>query len=98
VLSVEQLLRAGGATVSGASQLLDASASSPAGIARVTFEVSGGTLSDHVVATATPTIYGWLGQWNTTTIPNGTHTLQSVATDPVLETAASTPITVTVNN
>jgi uncharacterized protein YjbI with pentapeptide repeats len=92
------LIPSNGATVSGATALLDASASSAAGIASVTFEVSGGALSDKVVATATPTYYGWLAQWNTTAVPNGTYSLQSVATDTVNETTTSSPITVTVDN
>jgi uncharacterized protein YjbI with pentapeptide repeats len=87
-----------GATQSGASALLDASASSAAGIASVVFEVSGGTLSNQVIATATPTYYGWLAQWNTTAVPNGSYSLQSVATDTVNETTTGSPITVTVNN
>ena len=45
----------------------------------VRYELSGGALSDQVIATATPTIYGWLAQWNTTSVPNGTYTMQSVA-------------------
>jgi YVTN family beta-propeller protein len=94
------LIPSGGATVSGASQLLDASASSAIGIASVTFEVSGGfsNISDQVVATATPTLFGWLAKWNTTGVANGTYTLQSVATDPVKETTTSAPITITVDN
>jgi hypothetical protein len=98
--STAVLIPSGGATVSGASQLLDASASSAAGIASVTYELSGGpsNIGDKVIATATPTLYGWLAQWNTTTVPNGTYTLHSVATDPVAETAASAPITITVDN
>ena len=48
--------------------------------------MSGGTLTNQVIATATPTIYGWLAQWNTTTVPNGTYSLESVATDTVAET------------
>ena len=92
------LFPSNGATVSGATALLDASASSAVGIASVTFEVSGGALSDQVVATATPTYYGWLAQWNTTAVPNGTYSLQSVATDTVAETTTSSPITVTVDN
>ena len=92
------LIPSNGATVSGATALLDAGASSAVGIASVTFEVSGGTLSDQVVATATPTYYGWLAQWNTTAVPNGTYSLQSVATDTVAEATTSSPITVTVNN
>jgi YVTN family beta-propeller protein len=92
------LFPAEGSTVSGATALLDASASSAVGIASVTFEVSGGTLSEHVVATATLTLFGWLAQWNTTGVPNGTYSLQSVATDTVAEVTASAPITVTVDN
>jgi Bacterial Ig domain len=92
------LIPSNGAAASGATALLDASASSAVGIASVTFEVSGGALSDQVVATATPTYYGWLAQWNTTAVPNGTYSLQSVATDTVAETTTSSPITVTVDN
>jgi hypothetical protein len=92
------LIPSNGATVSGATVLLDASASSAVGIASVTFEVSGGTLSDQFVATATPTYYGWLAQWNATAVPNGTYSLQSVATDTVAKTTTSSPITVTVDN
>jgi phosphatidylinositol-3-phosphatase len=82
------------ATLSG-GQYLDASASP--GTTMVQYEVSGGSLSDKVVATAIPTIYGWLGGWDTTTVPNGTYTLQSVATSGGL-TGTSPGIIVTVNN
>ncbi len=96
--STAVLIPSGGASLSGTKALLDASASSAVGIASVTFEVSGGTLSDQVIGTATPTIYGYLAQWNTTAVPNGTYSLQSVATDTVAETTTSSPITVTVDN
>jgi predicted Zn-dependent protease len=92
------LIPSNGATVSGGSQVLDATGSSTIGIKSVTFEVSGGALSNHVVATATPTIYGWVAHWNTTTLPNGTYSLQSVATDVEGASAASAPFTITVNN
>jgi len=92
------LIPSNGATVSGATALLDASASSAAGISTVTFEVSGGALSDQVVATATPTLYGWLAEWNTTSVPNGTYTLQSVATFSGGVSGTSTGITITVDN
>jgi predicted acyl esterase len=87
-----------GATVSGSSQVLDATAASPAGMTSVSFEVSGGTLSDHVVSASTPTHSGWRGWWDTTDVPNGTYTLQSVATDADSRTVSSAPITVTVEN
>jgi hypothetical protein len=83
------------ATVSGTSQVLDATASP--GVTEVQFELTGGTLTDSVIATATPTLYGWLASWNTATVPNGTYALQSVATEDS-NTKASTPISITVNN
>jgi uncharacterized protein YjbI with pentapeptide repeats len=92
------LIPSGGASVSGTKVLLDASGSSAVGIASVTFEVSGNGLSDQVVATGTPTYYGYLAQWNTTAVPNGTYDLQSVATDTVAETTTSASVAVTVDN
>ena len=90
------LIPSPGATQSGTAALVDASAS--AKVSSVSFELSGGTLSDHVVATATPTLYGWLAQWNTTTVPNGTYTLQSVATYVGGVSGTSPGVTITVNN
>jgi hypothetical protein len=83
------------ATVFGTSQVLDAGASS--GVTQVQYEISGGTLTDSVIATATPTIYGWLAKWNTTTVANGTYTLQSVATSNGVS-GTSAPVTISVNN
>ena len=51
-----------------------------------------------MIATGTPTIYGWLATWNTTTVPNGTYALQSVASYAGGVSGASTPITVSVTN
>ncbi len=85
----------GGATLSG-SQWLDASASS--GVTQVVYELTGGTLNQTVITTATPTIYGWLAGWNTTSVPNGTYTLQSVASYPGGLSGTSPGVTVTVHN
>ena len=82
------------ATLSG-NQYLDATTSP--GVSQVHYELTGGTLSDQVIATGTPTIYGWLAAWNTTNVPNGTYTLQSVASSGGL-TGTSPGITVTVDN
>ncbi len=93
--STTVVLPSNGATVSG-GQWLDAIASP--GATQVQYELTGGTLTNSVIATATPTIYGWLAKWDTTTVPNGTYTLNSVATFPGGVTATSPDITVTVNN
>jgi hypothetical protein len=91
------LLPANGATITGGTWL-DAAASSPVGLASVSYEVSGGSLNDQVVSGATGTLYGWFGALNSTSLPNGTYTLQSVATDRVGQSTTSAPITITVNN
>jgi hypothetical protein len=76
--------------------VLDATAS--AGVTQVQFEVTGGILNDWVIATATPTIYGWVALWNTDAVAGGTYTLQSVATaDGSSVTSAGILITVVVS-
>ena len=91
------LVPSNGAVLAGAPYL-DAGAGDAPGVTSVVFELSGGTLSDKVIATATPTLFGWLAKWNTTTVPNGSYSLESVATDAAANTDTSTPITITVNN
>jgi alpha-tubulin suppressor-like RCC1 family protein len=90
-------LPSNGVTITGGSWL-DASASSPVGIASVNFEVSGNSISDMVVSPGFSTIDGWIGGWDTTDVPNGTYTLQSVATDTLGQSTTSAGVTVTVDN
>jgi hypothetical protein len=94
--STAVLVPAAGASVSGTKAVLDASAS--AKVSTVSFVLTGGPDNGTQIATATPTLYGWLGQWNTTSVPNGAYTLQSVATYAGGVSRTSAPITITVNN
>jgi hypothetical protein len=93
------LLPSKDATMNGGTWLV-AGASSPVGISSVSFEVSGGpnSISDEVVGTGVATLYGYLGGWDTTDVPNGTYTLQSVATDTLGKSTTSAGIAVTVHN
>ena len=84
--TTEMALPSSASTVSG-GQWLDASAS--AGATNVQYELTGGSLNDALIATATPTPIGWLAGWNSTTVSNGTYTLQSVASYPGGVTATS---------
>jgi hypothetical protein len=94
--STAVLVPSGGATVSGSQNL---AASATPGVTQVQFELSGGSLSNDVVATASLTAYGWLASWDTTGVPNGTYTLQSVATYPGGGlSSASAGVSVTVKN
>jgi hypothetical protein len=102
-LQTQVLVPSNGSSLSGTT-VLDASASPGYSVTGVQFELSGGGISDQVVGTATPTLYGWIAQWDTTTVANGTYTLQSVATmseeDPIVYNLSVTSpgVTITVNN
>ena len=88
---------ANGATVTGDSWL-DASASGTADVSGVQFVLNGASVTNMVISGSSPTIYGWIGAWNSTTVPNGTYTIESVATDVNGATATSPPVTITVSN
>jgi hypothetical protein len=92
------LIPSGGASASGTTSLLDASAS--ANVTYVAFELSGGTINgEQLIATATPTYYGWLAEWNTISVPNGTYKIQSVAScSRYFSGGTSAPVTITVAN
>jgi outer membrane protein assembly factor BamB len=83
------------ATVTGL-QYLDSNAST--GVTQVQYELTGGTLNHQIIATGTPTIVGWLTRWDSTTVPNGVYTLQSVASYGGEVFGTSAPITITVSN
>ena len=89
------LIPSNGATLSG-STYLDASASNATS---VEFRLFGGTYGFNapVLCTATPTLYGWLCSWNTTTVPNGSYVLVSEASAPG-GTTYSTGVSITVKN
>jgi hypothetical protein len=96
-LQTTVLAPANGATLSG-TKVLDASATGNAVITSVQFELSNASVTDEVVGTASPSLYGWYVQWNSTAVATGTYTLQSVATETGGTTATSPGITVTVQN
>jgi hypothetical protein len=72
------LIPSNGTSLSGTAATLDASASNATS---VEFRLFGGSYGFNapVLCTATPTYYGWLCSWNTTTVPNGTYALLSEA-------------------
>lgn len=92
------LIPSSGASVSGTSSPLDATAS--ANVTYVAFELSGGTINgEQLIATAALTYYGWVVEWNTTSVPNGTYQLRSVASySPYFSGGTSATVTVTVAN
>ena len=80
---------ANGATVSGTSVSLSATAADNVGVVGVQFKVDGANLGTE--DTATP----YTKTWDSTTVSNGTHTLTVVARDAAGNTTTSASITVT---
>jgi len=83
---------AGGATVSGSSVAVSASASDNVSVAGVQFKLDGANLGAE--DTASP----YSVTWDSTTAANGTHQVTAVARDSSGNTATSAVVSVTVNN
>ena len=84
--------------LSGTSTLLDADASDDVSVSKVEFHLTGGSYHDTFIGVATPTKYGWIYHWDTTAVPNGAYTINSVATDPAGNVGRSTGVSITVQN
>lgn len=88
--SVSVSTPAGGATVSG-SVALSATASDPSGVAGVQFQVDGATVGSSTTAPYTYT-------WDSTSLPDGAHSVRAVATDSLGNTTVSAAVSITTAN
>ena len=88
---------ANGTTLAGTT-ILDSEVSGYFTTSKVQFTITGGSQHATLVATGTLTSVGWTARWNTTGVPNGTYTLQSVAFGTDGEIGSETAVTVTVKN
>jgi hypothetical protein len=93
----EVLKPANGATLTG-SEVLDAKATDDVKVTDVEFHLTGQSLHDTLIGTGAQTIDGWITRWNTTTVPNGTYVLRSVASDTSGKSTQSAGVTVRVKN
>ncbi|HKE85963.1 MAG TPA: DNRLRE domain-containing protein [Vicinamibacterales bacterium] len=81
-----------GATVSGNSVSVSASATDNVGVVGVQFKLDGSNLGSEVARSPYATT------WNTTSAANGTHSITAVARDAAGNVRTSAPINVTVSN
>ena len=86
------------ASLRGSAVLAGAAASDNAGVTALDYRVTGGAVNDVVIGTGGLTIYGWLAYLNTTAVPDGTYTLQSVARDAAGNVGRSAGITIKIDN
>ena len=77
---------------------LVASAPANVGVTKVEFHLTGGSLNKALIATGGSTSYGWVGFWNSATVPDGTYTLQAEAYDGAGLQVLSPGVTIVVEN
>jgi YVTN family beta-propeller protein len=94
-LTTSVLIPSSGATLTGGTYL-DAAASNATS---VEFRLFGGRygFDAPVICRATPTLYGWLCAWNSTTVPNGSYVVVSEAFNSA-GNAFSSGVSITVKN
>src|SRR5262245_46091250 len=90
--SVVMTAPSGGATVSGTTVTVRATASDNIGVTGVQFKLDGANLGSE--DTSSP----YSITWNTTTTSNGSHALTATARDAAGNTTTATAVNVTVNN
>ena len=86
-----------GATVSG-NTALDAVVSVSTNVKRVVFQATGRSLHNAIIATGSPTPYGWAVFWDSTRVPNGVYLLRSVLERAGATRIFSSPIAIRVEN
>jgi hypothetical protein len=67
-------------------------------VSRVDFWLSGPHLHKLIGTVATERKYGWFFTWETTSVPDGTYTLRSIAFGPSGNESASAPVSLRVAN
>jgi mannosyltransferase len=86
-----------GATLSGKELLFAIVPNHLVHVDGVQFVFKSGS-SEKVIGTASRSYFGWFSYWDTAQVPNGTYTLQSVATNTTGSQTYSSPIVVKVHN
>lgn len=96
-LASQVLLPTGGSMLHG-SVVLAASSTGMHDVVGTVFVLVSASGGPTLIADGVLTPYGWLARWDSTTVPDGTYQLFSVAIDVTGAGAASAPVTVTVAN
>ena len=86
-----------GSTLHG-KQFLDLVVSDAYDVTKVEYVLSGPGLEVATFTTGYRTNYGWIGGWNTSTVPNGSYTIDATVSDSGGRSVRAPPIEVRVEN
>jgi hypothetical protein len=96
-LSTRVFLPANDAKLSGTT-VLDAVVKGYYRISKVEYLLTGEDHHSKLIAEGIPTLYGAVARWNTTSVANGTYSLQSIVYDEFGGSSRSSTITITITN
>ena len=65
---------------------------------KVEFLLTDENHHSNVISGGEPTFYGWLAEWKTSTVANGTYSLQSIAYDTEGASRLSPSVPITIKN
>ena len=86
-----------GSTLHG-RQYLDVTVSDQFDVKKVDYVLSGPGFESVSFATGHQSTYGWIGRWITSTVPNGSYTIEAKVSDSGGRTVITAPIEVRVEN
>ena len=86
-----------GSTLRG-RQLLDVIVSDSFDVTKVEYLLSGEGRQATPLSGGAKSNYGWIGAWNTSTVPNGTYTIDATSTDSDGRSVTTSPVEVRVEN
>jgi hypothetical protein len=86
-----------GSTLHG-RQFLDVRVSDLFDIRKVVYVLNGPGHADATFATGSQSNYGWLGGWDTSTVPNGSYTIEAKVSDSGGRSVRTSPVEVRVQN
>ncbi|HWT80615.1 MAG TPA: Ig-like domain-containing protein, partial [Candidatus Methylomirabilis sp.] len=96
---VTKVLRPTNGATSSGSVLLSATATDYLQVTKVEFLLNNAMHGVEVIAVARPTLSGWVASWDTSSVPSGKYSLQSLAFDNAGDRSATSPaVSITVRN
>jgi hypothetical protein len=90
-------LPANGSTLHG-REFLDVAVSDVFDVGKVEYVLTGQGREGVTISSGNRSSYGWIGRWNTSTVPNGSYTIEAIVRDSGGRAVTTLPVEVRVEN